>query len=67
MGVRGLTSFCYAHEEDCCDKHVELYDVTLAVDTDSFLSHACEQVALEQGGNASWLLLGGTFFNGIYV
>ncbi|EQC33564.1 hypothetical protein SDRG_09070 [Saprolegnia diclina VS20] len=60
MGIRGLTSYCHANQADCGDADVDLSGQTLAVDLDSFLHYACEQVSKQFAPfDASWVLLGG--------
>ncbi|KAJ0408242.1 hypothetical protein P43SY_004400 [Pythium insidiosum] len=64
MGVRGLASYCYQHEQQTALVFEKLRNVTLAVDLVSFQFFACEEAAkhLEAKTHiptATWLLLGG--------
>ncbi|KAF0705057.1 Aste57867_7150 [Aphanomyces stellatus] len=57
MGIRGLTTYVAAREEDCTEVVDDLTNVTLGVDLDSFLHFACGQLVTQY--NSEWLILGG--------
>ncbi|RHY29798.1 hypothetical protein DYB32_004842 [Aphanomyces invadans] len=57
MGIRGLTSYVAARQDECATEVEDLTNVTLGVDLDSFLHFACRE--LVHTIDAHWLLLGG--------